>query len=137
VDRDQEAQAQIDDLIARYYRAFDNRANRPIDASGLRQLFLDDARITRIAPGQVESWNVGDFIAPRLTLLTDGTLIDFHEWEVQGETTLLGNIAQRRSLYRKSGQMRGEPYSGEGRKLIQLCCTDRQWRIVSVLWEDV
>jgi hypothetical protein len=128
----------IDRLVARFYGAFDNRAGRAVDLASLREMFLPDARITRVAASQRDSWSVDEFIAPRAALLTDGSLVDFHEWEVEGDTTISGNIAQHRSHYRKSGRLRdGTPYVGEGRKFILLCQSEGRWRIVSVLWEDV
>lgn len=133
----QEQQSQIDDLIRRYYAAFDNRSNRAIGVDELRRIFMTDARVTRVVAGQVDSWTVEQFISPREAMLTDGTLLDFHEWEVEGVTDIFADIAQRRSRYRKSGKLRGQPYSGEGYKLIQLCRSQGQWRIISVLWEDV
>ena len=86
---------------------------------------------------RVESWGIDDFFTPRETLLTDGSLRDFHEWETSGKTTSMGNIATRESHYRKTGVLNGSPYEGEGRKFIQLCRTGERWAIVSVLWEDV
>lgn len=131
------ALSRIEHLIARFYAAFDNRAGRFVDLTELRGMFLPDSRVTRIANGQPESWTVDQFIAPREAILTDGSLVDFHEWEVEGVTTIFGNIAAHRSQYRKSGQLRGDPYVGEGRKFISLCRLEGRWRIVSILWEDL
>lgn len=130
-------QQQIDHLIARFYAAFDNRQGKPIAVPELRDLFLPTARVTRVAAGQIDSWSVDEFIAPRAAILTDGTLIDFHEWEIEGATTIHDHIAERRSRYRKSGQLRDDPYAGEGRKFILLCQSDGRWRIASILWEDL
>ena len=129
-------QLQIQQLIARFYAAFDNREGRAIDIAGLREMFLPNATVTRMAAGQIACWSVDEFIAPRAAMLTDGTLVDFHEWEVEGTTTIFDDIAEHRSQYRKCGQLRGEAYVGEGRKLIALCRLEGHWRIVSVLWED-
>lgn len=130
-------QSEIDRLIARFYCAFDNREGRTIATAELREMFLPNARVTRLAAGQMDSWSVDEFIAPRQAMLTDGTLVDFHEWEIEGATTIFGSIAEHRSRYRKSGQMRGESYVGEGRKIILLCQLEARWRIVAVLWEDL
>lgn len=129
-------QSEINRLIARFYAAFDNREGRAIALSELREMFLPNARVTRVAAGQADSWSVDEFIAPRAAILTDGTLVNFHEREAEGATTVFGNIAEHRSQYRKSGQLRGELYVGEGTKFILLCKLDGCWRIVSVLWED-
>lgn len=130
-------QSAIDALVARFYATFDNRNGRAMAVDELRQMFLADGRITRVAAGQVDSWTVEDFIAPRAALLTDGSLIDFHEWEIEADTLIFDHIAARRSRYRKSGRLHGEPYNGEGRKVISLCRLQGRWRIVSVLWEDL
>lgn len=130
-------QSQIERLIALFYAAFDNREGRAIAVAELREMFLPDARVTRLAAGLIESWSVDEFIAPREAILTDGTLVDFHEWEIEGATTIFGNIAEHRSRFGKSGLLRGSPYVGEGRKLILLCQLDARWRIVSILWEDL
>jgi hypothetical protein len=100
-------------------------------------MFLPNARVTRVCAGQMESWSVDEFIAPRAAMLMDGTLVKFHEWEIEGATTIFGNIAEHRSQYRKSGHLRGDPYVGEGRKFISLCRLAGCWRIVSILWEDL
>jgi len=130
-------QSEITRLIERFYAAFDNRERRTIDMAALREMFLPEARVMRVAAGQTDSWSVDEFIAPRAAILTDGTLVNFHEWEIEGATTIFANIAEHRSQYRKSGEQRGEPYAGEGRKFILLCHVDGRWRIVSVLWEDL
>ncbi len=102
----------------------------------LRQMFLPEARVSRLANGQLDSWSVEEFIAPREGILTDGTLVEFHEWEIEGATSIHGDIAEHRSQYRKSGRLSGDSYVGAGRKLMLLCRLAGHWRIVSVLWED-
>ena len=127
----------IDELIAAFYAAFDNRGARLPTMAEVRRVFLPDGRVTRVSLDGVDSWAVDEFIVPRITMLTDGTLVDFHEWEVEAETTVLGNIASRQSRYRKAGTLHGAPYGGEGRKFMQLCRVGDHWRIISVLWEDL
>lgn len=126
----------IDEVIAAFYAAFDNRGGRQLAADTLRALFISAARITRVSAAGVESWTVEEFIAPRAAMLSDGTLTEFHEWEIDAWTTALDHIASRHSFYEKSGTMRGQSYAGRGRKFIQLCRVDDAWRITAVLWED-
>jgi hypothetical protein len=127
---------EIDVVIDAFYRAFDNRGTQAPSADALRSLFAAGGRITRVAAGTVEEWTVDEFIAPRIAILTNGTLTGFHEWEARSRTTVFDNIASRESHYRKSGTLNGVPYFGAGRKLIQLCRFDRSWLICSILWED-
>ncbi|MEP6989578.1 MAG: DUF4440 domain-containing protein [bacterium] len=127
----------IDALIAAFYAAFDNRGTRAPATAALRAMFAPGGRITRVAPGHIDSWSIEEFIAPRAAMLTDGTLTDFTEWETEGATTVFRNIASRQSHYRKVGTMNGAPYFGGGQKFIQLIRIDTRWMITSVLWEDV
>jgi hypothetical protein len=126
----------IDALIVEFYRAFDNRGGRTPSADALRKLFAPGARIMRVSSGANEQWTVDEFIAPRIAMLTNGTLAEFHEWEVQGSTTVFENIASRESHYRKTGTLNGAPYSGGGRKFIGLSRVNAAWLICSILWED-
>lgn len=128
---------EIDALAAAFYAAFDNRAGRAIDALALRSLFVTGASITRVTAGTIDTWDPDAFIAPRVALLTSGALTEFHEWETEGQTTILGSIASRRSHYRKQGLLNGEPYTGAGRKFIQLCRTGERWMISAIIWEDL
>lgn len=127
---------EIDALTDTFYRAFDNRGTPAPSAAALRALFAVDARIRRVASGAAEQWTVDEFIAPRIAMLTNGTLTDFHEWETGSRTTVFDNIASRESHYRKVGTLNGAPYSGDGRKFIQLYRANGSWLICSILWED-
>lgn len=131
-----ESHTQIDALIARFYAAFDNRGARLPLAADLRAMFVEGANVKRASPDGIETWTVEEFIAPRVTLLQEGMLMEFHEWEVEAQTTLVRNFASRRSIYRKTGSMSGTDFQGGGTKLIQLCRVDSRWLITSILWED-
>ena len=131
-----ENETEIDALIETFYRVFDNRGAHTPSADALRNLFAAGGRITRVSSGAIEQWTVDEFIAPRIALLTNGTLAEFHEWEVQSRTTVFDNIASRESHYRKTGTLNGSPYSGAGRKFINLCRMNASWLICSILWED-
>jgi hypothetical protein len=126
----------IDALVRSFYEAFDNRGSRAVDAEALYALFAPTATIVRLAAGRPESMRLPEFIEPRLRLLREGALTDFHEWEVDGGTTILGEIASHWSLYAKEGLLDGRPYSGGGRKLLHLCRHGREWLIASLLWHD-
>ncbi len=126
----------IDALIDAFYGAFDNRGTTKPSADALRNLFAMGARVWRVSLGAVEQWNVEDFIAPRVAMLTNGTLTEFHEWETRSRTTVFANIASRESHYRKTGTMNGTPYGGDGRKLIDFCRVAAAWKICSIVWED-
>ncbi len=126
----------VDALIDTFYRALDNRGTQAPSGVALRALFAVDARIRRVAAGSVEHWTVDEFIEPRIAMLTNGTLTDFHEWETRSTTAVFDRIASRESHYQKTGSLHGAPYSGGGRKFIQLCRLNESWCICAILWED-
>ncbi|WP_420141974.1 hypothetical protein, partial [Sphingomonas sp.] len=127
---DQDAAA-IDALIGSFYAVFDNRGGRTIPVVTLREMFLAGAIITRASPTGIETMSVETFIAPRARILSDGTLADFHEWEVDSSTRVLRDIASRRSTYAKRGRSDGAPYAGGGATLIQRARAADGWRIAS------
>jgi len=129
--------SEIDRLIAEFYAAFDNRGSRSPAPAELRAMFTAQATITRVTPDRIDTWTTDAFIAPRAAMLTEGTLTEFHEWEVDGQTTAFDSIANRCSHYKKAGLLNGAPYGGEGRKFIQLCRISDRWLISSILWQDV
>ena len=85
---------------------------------------------------RVESWTPDAFIAPRIAMLSDGTLTDFHEWETQARTSVLDRIASRWSRYEKQGLLDGADYRGGGQKFIQLYRAGDRWLIGAILWQD-
>lgn len=132
----QPADAELEAVAAGVYGAFDNRGGHPPDLDRLRALFLPQAAVFRVAAGRVEAMTLDGFLAPRGRILTDGTLQDFHEWEVAAATVRTGALACQQSAYPKAGRLQGVPFEGGGRKLIQLVRTRGRWRIASLLWED-
>jgi ribosomal-protein-serine acetyltransferase len=101
----------------------------------LRELFLPEALII-CRTGELRSFNLEQFIAPRVRLLADGTLTDFAEWELSERTEIFDGIALRSSRYRKSGVLNGARFESQGVKLMQLVRTTAGWRLSSLSWED-
>lgn len=122
--------------MARFYAAFDNRGSRTPSAAELHALFADGATIARVTAESADLLTPEEFVAPRVAILTDGTLLDFHEWETEAETCVFGHIASRWSTYEKEGLLDGAPYRGGGRKFIHLQRGEDRWAITSILWQD-
>ncbi|MGZ5194943.1 MAG: hypothetical protein ACXWJM_07030 [Ramlibacter sp.] len=129
------AQAEIDALIARFFRAFDNRAGTPAieDVTGC---FADKAVIACHDGTGTKLYTAHEFAAPRIELLEGGSLRDFCESETESATRVVGGIATRTSRYVKSGLLDGAPYGGAGTKLFHLVLVDGSWRISSLAWQD-
>ncbi|HUR19636.1 MAG TPA: ribose 5-phosphate isomerase B [Vicinamibacterales bacterium] len=126
----------IDTLVRRFFAAFDNRAGAIVDLPALRDLFVPGAIIVRKSAAMTETWSVSQFLEPRQALLTDGSLADFHEWEVDASTFVFGDIACRTLRYGKEGRLHGAPFGGDGTKSMHFVRTDGQWRITSIIWQD-
>jgi hypothetical protein len=102
----------------------------------MTQLFVETAVICQHKAGTFETCSPGAFAAPRVQLLTNGTLVGFHEWEVQATSQLLGPIATRVSAYAKAGCLNGVDFTGTGTKVFQFVKLGAQWRIVALSWFD-
>src|SRR6187431_3385807 len=93
------AGVEIDDVVVTFYGAFDNRDGRVPDGGAFAMLFLPGATIAHRDGARLRFSSPADFFAPRLAMLTDGRLVDFHEWEVDAVTTVHVGIASRTSSY--------------------------------------
>jgi len=128
--------AAIDAIMREFFAAFASPVAGPVSLAPLRRMFLARAVIVRNAGARPEVMGVGDFIAPRETLLNDGSLLEFREIEEAESTQIFGNIAQRFSTYRKSGRLDGSPFSTRGRKTVQFVRDDGVWKISALAWDD-
>ena len=129
-------QEKIDSLITDFFAIFDNRAAKIPDFAALEEMFILGASIIKRHGDQLEKMSVPDFILPRKELLTNGSLVEFHEWEIAQETFITMGLATRICTYGKQGLLNGAPYAGQGEKHIQLILTVQGWKIASILWED-
>jgi hypothetical protein len=130
------SQSSIDDVIARFFAFFDNRAGKRPDAQTFCSLFAPNAVIAMHTGKEVLISSPEEFVRPRIELLTSGRLTDFSEWETRSDGQLLGSLAVRHSRYEKVGRLDGNPYAGTGTKFFQLARISDTWRIVSLSWID-
>jgi hypothetical protein len=129
-------QTAIDELVARFFSVFDNRnGTRPLLAN-LVDCFAEKATIVRCSDTGTELFTVSEFAIPRIDLLSQGALLDFHEWEIDSTTQVFGGIATRTSRYSKAGSLNGNPYCGLGTKCFQLVRMGSAWHIASLAWVD-
>jgi hypothetical protein len=129
-------EAAIDGLVARMYAAFDNRDGRVPDLERLREVFLPGCVICKAIPGQEQVQTLDASIDQRRPLLSQGRLVDFSERETDSRTWIDGNVAGRRSLYRKSGVLDGTPFDARGAKQMQFVRLDGRWWFSALAWDD-
>jgi hypothetical protein len=127
--------AEIAALVSTFFAAFTAGPGLAERMDGLRSLFVPGAVIVKTC-GELTVYGVDEFIAPRLALLTGGSLTDFSEWETEGHSEVWGDIAQHWCSYAKKGLQDGVPFTGSGMKTLQFVRTSDGWRIASAAWDD-
>jgi hypothetical protein len=101
----------------------------------IADIFIDAGLLIKnIAVPEVAS--VAGFIAPRRAAVQSGQLTCFSETEVSESTDIFGNVAQRLSVYSKSGMQNGECFDAKGVICTQFVRTPVGWRISSMAWDD-
>lgn len=129
-------QLDIDKLTARFFDLFTNKNGRTPNVKDIENIFIEEGLIISNTTAKPLIYGLQDFIEPREKILSDGTLTDFSESEVSHKTDIFGNIAQRFSLYEKSGKLNGQYFQSEGMKTIQFVKIDTEWKMASVAWSD-
>lgn len=127
---------EIDDITRQFFDLFTNTNNRIPNVRKIEALFLPAGILINNTSGEPAIYDLESFIEPREKILTDGTLINFMEWETSHKTEIYGNIAQRACNYEKSGEFNGAPYKGAGKKLMQFIKIKNKWVLSSVFWSD-
>lgn len=122
-------------LLTTFFAAFVSGDDISSQMAALRAAMLPNALIVKTC-GDLTTYDVESFIAPRETILTDGTLTDFREWAAEGRLDIFGDIAQWFGSYRKSGVQGGVSFGGAGMKSAQFVRTADGWRIASAVWDD-
>jgi len=130
------ANASIDEVIGRFFAAFDNRVGRIPSIEVFHSLFAPTAVVASHSGSGASICPVEEFARPRVDLLSSGRLVNFSEWETEAENHIIGTLAVRRSRYSKSGELDGQPYAGSGTKFFQLALMGDTWRIVALSWID-
>lgn len=125
----------IDQLVTRFYSAFENTVEAP-ELARITECFVEGARIVRCASGGPEFYSVAEFAAPRIALLSGGGLTGFSERETSASTEQIGGVAFRSSRYTKSGILNGEAYTGSGAKQFLFVRLPEGWRISALSWVD-
>jgi hypothetical protein len=127
---------EIDELTRRFFSLFTNVNGTIPNLASIHELFVREGIVIKNVGGNTEIFSLASFIAPRQTILTDGTLADFQERELTERTDIAGAVAQRFCTYTKSGKLNGNSFENQGVKTIQFIKTNNRWRITSVAWDD-
>ena len=127
---------EIDIIVNRFFDLFTNKNGQTPNVQHIKQLFLPKGNLINNTTAQPVIYDLDSFIEPRVIMLSDGTLTDFVEKETSEATEIYGNIAQRASVYEKSGKLNGTYFEGKGKKLMQFIKQNNRWMFASVVWRD-
>lgn len=127
---------EIDKLTNRFYGLFTNTNGKTPNVNDIKDIFISKGTLINNTGDAPEVFDLKKFIEPRQKMLTNGTLTNFIEREIFAKTEVFENIAQRFSLYEKSGKLNGEYFETKGMKTIQLIKVNKEWKISSVAWSD-
>ena len=127
---------EIDALTSRFFDLFTNKDGRVPNVKEIKSIFIPKGILISNTKDPAALYALDDFIRPREEMLTNGTLTNFCEREISHSTELFGNIAQRFSLYEKSGELNGEYFETKGMKTIQFVKVNGKWKMSSVAWCD-
>lgn len=128
--------ASLDHTIGVFFAAFASGPRCHERIQDLRELFLPQAVVVRTCGLEPTVYSIEEFFAPREKVLTDGTLVGFHEWPLRHRIEVFGDIAVWFGAYAKEGVQAGERITGRGMKTMQLVRTAAGWRISAVAWDD-
>lgn len=126
----------LNQLTKSFFNLFTNINGKKPDFESIDDICLNETIIIKKDKNNEEVYTLDSFITPRKRILTDGTLTEFEEYEVNEETKIVNNIAQRFSKYQKRGYLNGNYFEGNGTKFFQYVKTAKGWKINSVIWED-
>ena len=133
---DESARATIDEIAATFFSIFCFEPGGQPDFEAVRALFIEQGLLIKNSGAEPEINDLSAFIEPRERLVADGQLTRLAEQELSATTQIFGNIAQRFSIYQKSGLLNGQAFDTRGKKTIQLIKTQAGWKMVSVAWDD-
>lgn len=123
-------------LTKKFFGAFSTAKDRPVKLDVIYDLFIPQGILIKNVGEQTEIYNLDQFIKPREKLLNSGALVEFSEREIDERTEVFGNIAQRWSIYEKSGVLDGKSFHTKGMKTIQFVKMNEKWHISAVAWDD-
>ena len=127
---------EINNITDQFFDVFTTSDNRSPNVQKIRELFLPEGILINNTSEEPLVYTIESFIKPRERMLTNGTLNNFKEKELSHTTAIYGNLAQRMSIYKKSGELHGELFQEEGIKLMQFIKMNDKWFFSSVCWSD-
>jgi hypothetical protein len=100
----------IDNITKQFFDVFNTTNQRQPEWTILDKICIAETIIIKKTGLTQTIYDLPGFIEPRKSILTNGTLTDFQETELEEETKIVGHIAQRHSKYQKTGNLNGAAF---------------------------
>jgi len=128
--------AELDRLVAAFFSAVSFETGSAPTYDAIRDLFIAQGLLIKNVSSTPEICSIDTFIAPRRALVASGALTRFNEVELSHTNDIFGNVAQRLSVYAKSGVQNGTAFEARGVTFTQFISTPEGWRISAMAWDD-
>lgn len=106
------------------------------DWSGIHDLFMPHARLTRITREARYDLDVKGFCAMAKELVEVGAMTSFYEFEVGRRVDAYGDVAHVLSYYVTQVDKESTDYLSRGLNSVQFIWHENRWRVVSLLWDE-
>ena len=128
--------SELDRLSAEFFRAVSFEAGEAPHYRNIHSLFIDAGLLIKNSGPAPEVSSISQFIESRQAQVDAGELTRFHEAELSETTGIFGNVAQRFSVYEKSGTLKGASFETRGMIATQFILTPAGWRMSAMAWDD-
>ena len=106
------------------------------NAQGLRLLFSERARITRVTPEGTDCLTPASFVEMTQNMLEIGVYTSFYEFELARRIDRFGDMAQVWSFYETRRNRGARDALSRGVNSIQLIMEPSGWKVLSLLWDE-
>lgn len=123
-------------VLKRLYAVISFEEGDEPDWDGLKNVFSEHARITRVTPEGTDHLDPKSFLAMTQDLLELGAYTSFFEVEVARRIDRFGDVAQVWSHYETRRNRAAKEPLGRGVNSIQLIREQDTWRVLGLLWDE-
>ena len=106
------------------------------DWNRINAIFHRSARLTRITPEGVDSFDLGSFRAMVMEMLDRGVYTCFYEKEIVRTVQVFGSLAHVLSAYEIKRSLEAASHLARGINSIQLLRSGSTWQVHSLLWDE-
>ena len=126
----------LDQTIRSLYEVISFAEGDEPDWEEMKNVFLPNARFTRITPEGVERFDLATFQAMAQEMLDRGMYTSFYEYEVARKVDNFGSRAHVLSAYETKRNATAAGFLARGLNSIQVLWSGESWRVLSLLWDE-